>query len=77
MEAYEDYRHVLARVRDELGAWRPAEEFDAALPADGLMNQAARVAGSTDPVAHDGVHPTPFGHRVLAQARAARVTTTA
>ncbi|MCW2871433.1 hypothetical protein [Actinacidiphila oryziradicis] len=77
MEAYEDYRHVLARVRDELGAWRPAEEFDAALPADGPMNQAARVAGSTDPVAHDGVHPTPSGHRVLAQARAARVTTIA
>jgi hypothetical protein len=100
VEAYEeDYRHVLARVRDELGAWlvlvgpflvpvtaerwawredpdpriqpvRPlAEEFDVALPADGLMNQAARAAGSTDPAAHDGVHPAPFGHRVLAQAR--------
>jgi acyl-CoA thioesterase I len=51
-----------------------AEELDAALPAEGLMSQAARAAGSTDPVAHDGVHPTPFGHRVLAQAWADRVT---
>jgi acyl-CoA thioesterase-1 len=48
---------------------RLAEEFRAALlAADGLMNQAARVAGSADLVAHDGVHPMPFGHRVLAEA---------
>jgi acyl-CoA thioesterase-1 len=48
---------------------RLVEEFHAALlTADGLINQAAPAAGSTDLVAHDGVHPTSFGHRVLAQA---------
>jgi lysophospholipase L1-like esterase len=48
---------------------RLVEEFHAALlTADGLINQAAPAAGSADLVAHDGVHPTPFGHRVLAQA---------
>jgi lysophospholipase L1-like esterase len=104
--AYEaDYRHVLARVRDELGArivlvepfvvpvtaeqwaWREdldprihvvrrlAEEFDAALlSADGLLNQAARAVGSAGLVAGDGVHPTPLGHRVLAEAWAGLVS---
>ncbi|WP_328335050.1 MULTISPECIES: SGNH/GDSL hydrolase family protein [unclassified Streptomyces] len=48
---------------------RLAEEFGAALlAADGLLNQAARSAGGAAHVAGDGVHPTPFGHRVLAQA---------
>lgn len=100
-EAYEkDYRHLLARIRDELGGarllliepflvpvtaeqwnWREdldprihavrrlAEEFDAALlAADGLLNQAARAAGSAEKVAGDGIHPTPLGHEVLARA---------
>lgn len=100
-----DYRHVLGRVRDELGArlvlvepflvpvtaeqwtWREdldpriqvvrrlAAEFDAELlAADGLLNQAARAAGSPELVAPDGVHPTPLGHRVLAEAWADLVT---
>ncbi|WP_327293682.1 MULTISPECIES: SGNH/GDSL hydrolase family protein [unclassified Streptomyces] len=48
---------------------RLAEEFGAALlAADGLLNQAARSAGGAAHVAGDGVHPTPFGHRVLARA---------
>jgi acyl-CoA thioesterase I len=106
VEAYEkDYRHILARLRDETDArlllvepflvpvsadqwgWREdldpriqvvrrlAEEFGAALlAADGLMNQAARAAGSPQAVAGDGVHPTPYGHRVLAEAWTALVT---
>lgn len=48
---------------------RLAEEFDAALlAADGLLNAAARSAGGAAHIAGDGVHPTPFGHRVLARA---------
>ncbi|MEW2547300.1 SGNH/GDSL hydrolase family protein [Streptomyces sp. NPDC047002] len=98
--AYErDYRHLLVRVRDGLGArlllvepflvpveaeqweWREdldprihvvrrlAEEFDAPLlPADGLLNAAAREHGGARAVAGDGVHPTPLGHAVLARA---------
>ena len=105
-EAYErDYRHLLTRVRDELGsqlllaepflipvnaeqhAWREdldpridvvrrlAEEFHAALlPADALLNEAARQAGSPEAVADDGIHPTPLGHEVLARAWADLVT---
>lgn len=77
----------LVPVEPEQWAWRVdldpriqvvrrlAEEFDAALlAADGLMNQAAREAGSPDLVAGDGVHPTPLGHRVLAEAWAGLVT---
>ncbi|WP_329459327.1 SGNH/GDSL hydrolase family protein [Streptomyces sp. NBC_01497] len=101
-----DYRGLLSRVRDELGArillvepflvpveeeqwdWREdldpriqvvrrlAEEFDAALlPADGLLNQAAREHGGAPAVAGDGVHPTPLGHAVLARAWAGLVET--
>ncbi|MFE2378648.1 SGNH/GDSL hydrolase family protein [Streptomyces sp. NPDC059398] len=71
----------LVPVHPEQWAWREdldprihvvrrlAEEFDAALlAADGLLNQAARSAGGAAHVAGDGVHPTPFGHRVLARA---------
>ncbi|MDQ0792279.1 SGNH/GDSL hydrolase family protein [Streptomyces sp. B1I3] len=48
---------------------RLAEEFDAALlAADGLLNQAARTAGGAEHIAGDGVHPTPLGHRLLADA---------
>ncbi|WP_129837879.1 SGNH/GDSL hydrolase family protein [Streptomyces sp. RFCAC02] len=48
---------------------RLAAEFDAALlAADGLLNQAARTAGDPARIAADGVHPTPLGHRVLAEA---------
>lgn len=54
---------------------RLAEEFDAALlAADGLMNQAAREAGSPALLAGDGVHPTPLGHQVLAEAWTRLVT---
>ncbi|WP_030238070.1 GDSL-type esterase/lipase family protein [Streptomyces sp. NRRL S-350] len=53
---------------------RLAAEFDAQLlAADGLLNQAARSAGRPELVAFDGVHPTPFGHRVLADAWCALV----
>ena len=71
----------LVPVREEQWAWREdldpriqavrrlAEEFDAALlAADGLLNQAARAAGDAAWVAGDGVHPTPYGHTVLAEA---------
>ncbi|MEU0126572.1 MULTISPECIES: SGNH/GDSL hydrolase family protein [unclassified Streptomyces] len=71
----------LVPVRDEQWAWREdldpriqtvrrlAEEFDAALlAADGLLNQAARTAGGPEHIAGDGVHPTPLGHRLLADA---------
>ncbi|MEU1126617.1 SGNH/GDSL hydrolase family protein [Streptomyces sp. NPDC005899] len=48
---------------------RLAGEFDAALlAADGLLNQAARSAGAAERIAGDGVHPTPLGHRLLAEA---------
>lgn len=48
---------------------RLSEEFDAALlAADGLLNQAARTAGGAEHIAGDGVHPTPLGHAVLAEA---------
>ncbi|AEN14238.1 MULTISPECIES: SGNH/GDSL hydrolase family protein [unclassified Streptomyces] len=48
---------------------RLAEEFDAALlAADGLLNQAARAAGGPEHIAGDGIHPTPLGHTLLAQA---------
>ncbi|MFD6280758.1 SGNH/GDSL hydrolase family protein [Streptomyces sp. NPDC060209] len=71
----------LVPVRDEQWAWREdldpriqtvrrlAEEFDAALlAADGLLNQAARAAGGAECIAGDGVHPTPLGHALLAEA---------
>nr|WP_203599818.1 SGNH/GDSL hydrolase family protein [Streptomyces sp. SID10853] len=71
----------LVPVHAEQWAWREdldprihvvrrlAEEFDAALlAADGLLNAAARSAGGAAHIAGDGVHPTPFGHRVLARA---------
>lgn len=48
---------------------RLAAEFDARLlAADGLLNQAARTSGRPELVVLDGVHPTPLGHRVLAEA---------
>ncbi|MEV1007172.1 SGNH/GDSL hydrolase family protein [Streptomyces sp. NPDC049881] len=54
---------------------RLAEEFGAGLlAADGLLNQAARTAGGAARVAADGVHPTPYGHEVLAHAWARLVT---
>lgn len=54
---------------------RLAEEFDAGLlAADGLLNQAARTAGDAGRIALDGVHPTPFGHMLLAEAWAHLVT---
>jgi lysophospholipase L1-like esterase len=53
---------------------RLAAEFDARLlAADGLLNQAARSAGGPEPIAADGVHPTPLGHHLLAEAWAALV----
>lgn len=71
----------LVPVREEQWAWREdldpriqtvrrlAEEFDAALlAADGLLNQAARAAGGAAYIAGDGVHPTPLGHALLAEA---------
>ncbi|MDF6017088.1 SGNH/GDSL hydrolase family protein [Streptomyces sp. JH34] len=76
----------LVPVRDEQWAWREdldpriqtvrrlAEEFDAALlAADGLLNQAARAAGGAESIAGDGVHPTPLGHYLLAEAWTALV----
>ncbi|MGW3510079.1 SGNH/GDSL hydrolase family protein [Streptomyces sp. NPDC000994] len=46
-----------------------AKEFSATLiPTDALMTEAAIAAGGPDALAHDGVHPTPKGHSVLAQA---------
>ncbi|MFE3517529.1 SGNH/GDSL hydrolase family protein [Streptomyces sp. NPDC059166] len=71
----------LVPVRAEQWAWREdldprihvvrrlAEEFGAALlAADGLLNQAAREAGGAEFIAGDGVHPTPLGHTILAEA---------
>ncbi|MBM7440367.1 SGNH/GDSL hydrolase family protein [Streptomyces sp. HB132] len=71
----------LVPVRDEQWAWREdldpriqavrrlAEEFGAALlAADGLLNQAARAAGGAECIAGDGIHPTPLGHTLLAEA---------
>lgn len=71
----------LVPVRDEQWAWREdldpriqtvrrlSEEFGAALlAADGLLNQAARAAGGAERIAGDGVHPTPLGHALLADA---------
>lgn len=47
---------------------RLAQEFDAALlAADGLLSQAARGHGGAERIAGDGVHPTPLGHRILAE----------
>jgi lysophospholipase L1-like esterase len=71
----------LVPVEDEQWAWREdldgrigvvrrlAADFDAALlAADGLLNQAAREAGSPAAIAGDGVHLTPAGHACLAAA---------
>ncbi|HWU07110.1 MAG TPA: SGNH/GDSL hydrolase family protein [Streptomyces sp.] len=71
----------LVPVREEQWAWREdldpriqavrrlSEEFGAALlAADGLLNQAARAAGGAERIAGDGVHPTPLGHALLAEA---------
>ncbi|GAA3047738.1 SGNH/GDSL hydrolase family protein [Kitasatospora albolonga] len=67
-------------------AWRPdldariqvvrrlAEEYGALLlAADGLLNQAARTLGGPAAIAADGIHPTPAGHRLLAEAWTALV----
>jgi hypothetical protein len=59
------HKPFLLPVTADRRTWQGDPE---ALPAGGLMNQAAHAAGSTDPVVHDGVRPTPFGHRVSAQA---------
>lgn len=46
-----------------------AEDFGATLiPTDRLMTDAAESAGGPDVLAADGVHPTPAGHAVLANA---------
>ncbi|MFJ8923417.1 SGNH/GDSL hydrolase family protein [Streptomyces sp. NPDC102415] len=71
----------LVPVWDEQWAWRDdldpriqvvrrlSEEFGATLlAADGLLNQAARAAGGAEHIAGDGVHPTPLGHTLLAEA---------
>ncbi|MFJ9777324.1 GDSL-type esterase/lipase family protein [Kitasatospora sp. NPDC101157] len=71
----------LVPVTPEQWAWREdldprihavrrlATEFDALLlAADGLLNQAARSVGAPGRIAADGVHPTPYGHRLLAAA---------
>ncbi|MFD5464594.1 GDSL-type esterase/lipase family protein [Kitasatospora sp. NPDC127059] len=71
----------LVPVTPEQWAWREdldprihavrrlATEFEALLlAADGLLNQAARAVGAPDRIAADGVHPTPYGHRLLAAA---------
>ncbi|SEG95311.1 Lysophospholipase L1 [Actinacidiphila yanglinensis] len=71
----------LVPVDDEQWTWREdldgrihvvrrlAADFDAALlAADGLLNQAAREAGSPAAIADDGVHLTPAGHACLAAA---------
>ncbi|KIQ61565.1 GDSL family lipase [Kitasatospora griseola] len=48
---------------------RLAADHDALLlAADGLLNQAARSAGAPARIVADGVHPTPLGHRLLADA---------
>ncbi|MGW0790443.1 SGNH/GDSL hydrolase family protein [Streptomyces sp. NPDC002911] len=71
----------LVPVREDQWTWREdldpriqtvrrlAEEFGAALlAADGLLNQAASDAGGAAYIAGDGVHPTPLGHTLLAEA---------
>ncbi|WP_404868361.1 SGNH/GDSL hydrolase family protein [Kitasatospora griseola] len=71
----------LLPVRAEQWSWRAdldariqavrrlATAHDARLlAADGLLNQAARTAGDPALIAADGVHPTPLGHRLLADA---------
>ncbi|MFF3499562.1 SGNH/GDSL hydrolase family protein [Streptomyces sp. NPDC003247] len=71
----------LVPVRDEQWTWREdldariqvvrrlAAEYDAALlAADGLLNQAAREAGDPVKVTEDGIHPTAWGHALLAEA---------
>ncbi|MFJ5881426.1 SGNH/GDSL hydrolase family protein [Kitasatospora cineracea] len=71
----------LVPVTPEQWAWREdldprihavrrlAAEHDALLlAADGLLNQAARTAGHPTLITTDGVHPTPLGHRLLADA---------
>ncbi|MEU8512833.1 GDSL-type esterase/lipase family protein [Kitasatospora sp. NPDC048722] len=52
--------HAVRRLATEFGALL--------LAADGLLNQAARTVGAPDRIAADGVHPTPYGHRLLAAA---------
>ncbi|MFC8721041.1 SGNH/GDSL hydrolase family protein [Kitasatospora sp. NPDC057198] len=54
---------------------RLAAEHDALLlAADGLLNQAARTAGDPALITLDGVHPTPLGHGLLADAWLSLVT---
>ncbi|MEU1506012.1 GDSL-type esterase/lipase family protein [Kitasatospora sp. NPDC005748] len=77
----------LVPVREEQWGWRAdldariqavrrlAAAHDAGLlAADGLLNQAARTAGDPALIAADGVHPTPLGHRLLADAWLALVS---
>lgn len=48
---------------------RLADEFEAILvPLDRIMNDAAAKNGNPAYWAHDGVHPTPAGHALIAQA---------
>jgi acyl-CoA thioesterase-1 len=69
----------LVPVHEEQGKWREdldpkievvrklAREFDAVLvPADVELNRRATELGP-EAIAGDGVHPTEFGHRVLAE----------
>ncbi|MFG2926711.1 SGNH/GDSL hydrolase family protein [Streptomyces sp. NPDC048305] len=71
----------LLPVRAEQWSWREdldrrihvvrrlADEFDAALlAADGLLHQAACARGGAHVLTDDGVHLTPTGHEVLADA---------
>lgn len=52
--------HVVRRLAAEFGA--------GLLCADGLLNQAAARHGGADRIAGDGVHLTPLGHSLLAEA---------
>ncbi|ACQ81635.1 lipolytic protein G-D-S-L family [Beutenbergia cavernae DSM 12333] len=76
----------LLPVRDDQWAWREdldpriqvvrrlAAEFDAGLlAADGLFAETARDRGGPELLAPDGVHPTPEGHALLANAWLRRV----
>ncbi|MFG2823728.1 SGNH/GDSL hydrolase family protein [Kitasatospora sp. NPDC048365] len=52
--------HAVRRIARDHGALL--------LAADGLLAQAALTGGDPAAIAADGVHPTPTGHRLLAEA---------
>ncbi|MFJ3673292.1 SGNH/GDSL hydrolase family protein [Streptomyces sp. NPDC090106] len=71
----------LVPVRAEQWLWRAdldariqvvrrlAAEYGAALIAlDGMLNQAASAAGGAEKITEDGIHPTPLGHTLIAEA---------